>query len=177
MAEQEDNPSGKVVEEAPSGTPPASQTPDGSSKPTLSAEEEARRQEQSERDKSQASGKDTQDERLSYLEEREMERARDQHVSEFLTSNAEKFPNVKADDPLFKFAASKGDVEQIATELQNRFATMQQDALQSVQVESDFKPLTDEEIAKAEQEFEKTQEKTGKSQFGNFIDTVSRRKR
>ena len=172
----ENKPSGQEEEAPNNGTPPAS-TPDGSRKPEVTPEEQQRRQEQSERDRQRQQEENGDEDRISFLESREMERARDQHVKDFLSENSDKYPNVKADDPLFKYATSKEDVSDIAAQLQNRFKDMQQEALSSVQTDDSRRLLTDEEIEAEEKRLEEETAKTGKSNFGNFIDTISRRKK
>lgn len=175
----ENNPSPKPAEDstpAPKADEgqPAPKADDGSSaKPD--PVEQARREQQSKKDKA-VSEKSDLEETVEFLSSREAERERDAHVNTFLTENAEKYPNVKPDDPMFKYATSKEDVADIATQLQNKFMDMQQDALRSVQTESE-QSLTDEEIAKKEEELEAETEKEGRSTFGNFIDNLGRRKK
>lgn len=176
MAETEDNSSAQAGDEVQSGNAPASKAPDGSGAPEVSAAELARRQQQSEQDRGKKTETDDVGSRLNFLEARELERVRDQHVTDFLSSNAKDYPNVKADDALFKYASSEDEVKEIATEIQNRFMTMQQEALSSVQSEPETW-LTEEEYAAREKELEETASKTGKSQFGGFMDALQRRKR
>lgn len=173
MANEEDNSSAQVVEEQQQPQPSA--TPDESNKPEISAAEQARRQQQSEADKGKKVESDDFVSRVEFLEQREMERVRDQHVSGFLRDNASDYPNVKADDPLFKYANSEDDVKDIAAEIQNRYKTMQQEALSSVQTEPDW--LTEEEIAEEEKKLEEDTTKHGRSNFMGFLNTQQRRKR
>lgn len=174
MAE-EDNPSGQAPtgEENKGAEKPAPKGPDGSEKSNISPAEQARRDAQSEKDKG---SQDDLRETVDFLSSREAERARDSYVSDLLTKEAEKFPDVKSDDPMFKYATSKEDVEEIATTLQNRYKDMQQDALRSVQAEPD-QGLTDEEIATKETELEKETQEQGRSTFGNFLGNLQRRKK
>lgn len=176
MAEENNapNPSGEDSNADANGQPPVKDE-GASSKPTVDPAEQARRDQQSKKDKANSELDDT-TERLSFLEAREMERARDEFVSELLTGS-DKFPDVKSDDPMFKYATSKEDVEEIATNLQNKFKDLQQQALDSVQTEGSVKLLTDEEIAEQEKVLEKKVNETGHSQFGNFIGNLQRRKR
>lgn len=175
MAEENNapNPSGEDSNANASGQPPAKDE-GASSQPTVDPAEQARRDQQSKKDKANSELDDT-TERLSFLEAREMERARDEYVSELLTSS-DKFPDVKADDPLFRYAGSKEEVEEIATQLQNRFKDMQQRALESVQTEGADKLLTDEEIEQANKELEKKTRETGQSTFSSFLSNIQRRK-
>lgn len=154
---------------------PASPAPDGSKKPEITPEEQARREQQSAKDRA-AGGKDEFSERIDFLEAREMERVRGEYVSDLLTSETETYPNVQANDPLFKFATSKEDVKEIATQLQNRFTEQQQAALQSVQTQSD-QSLTDEEIAEREKELEKETTEHGRSTFGQYFNNLTNRRK
>lgn len=172
----ENKPSGQEDKSGSNGTTPPAPSPDGSRKPEISPDEQARRAEQSQRDKETKNEDDSLREDVDYLRAREAERARDSFVSDLLTKEAEKFPNVKADDPLFKYATSKEEVEEIAKDLQNRFTDLQQDALRSVQTESE-QSLTDEEIAEKEKELEKESNESGRSTFGSFMDNLGRRKK
>jgi len=177
----ENNPSGQeAIEDNKGGEPqgePASQAPDGS-RSQLSPDEQARRDAQSQRDREAAQNNkgDSDEDRISFLEAREMERVRQETVSSFLTDNSKDYPDVKTDDPLFKYAGSKDEIKEIATELQNRFMDMQQAALQSVQTES-VETLTDEQIAEKEVELEKQSRESGRSTFGNYIDNLGRRRK
>jgi len=178
----ENNPSGQDAnggnqDPAPKPDQNPSPAPDGSGS-QVSPEEQARRDEQSRKDREAASNPKgyESEERLSFLEAREMERVRKEHVSEFLTENAKDYPNVKSDDPLFKFAGSKEEVKEIATNLQNRFTTLQQEALSSVR-EGDDQSLTDEQIAEEEKKLEEDTSATGKSNFTNWMGTLQRRKK
>lgn len=168
------NSSGEDSNANANGQPPV-QDDGASSKATVDPAEQARRDQQSKKDRANAELDET-TERLSFLEAREMERARDEFVSELLTGS-DKFPDVKPDDPLFKYATSKEDVEEIATQLQNRFKDLQQKALDSVQTEGSVSLLTDEEIAEQEKVLEKKVNETGQSQFGSFLGNLQRRKR
>lgn len=173
----ENKPSGQEENQANNnGSTPPENTPDGSRSKDISPEEQARRAEQSQRDKEAKGEDESLREDVDYLRAREAERARDSYVSELLTKESEKFPNVKSDDPMFKYATSKEEVEEIATTLQNKFTEMQQDALRSVQTESE-ESLTDEQIAEKEKELEKEAHESGRSTFGNFIDNLGRRKK
>lgn len=176
MAEENNapNPSGEDSNANASGQPPVKDE-GASSQPTVDPAEQARRDQQSKKDKANSELDDS-NERLGFLEAREMERARDEYVSTLLTDK-DKFPDVKADDPLFKYAGSKEEVEEIATQLQNRFKDLQQQALESVQTEGSTKLLTDEEIDEANKQLEENVHKTGQSQFGNFLSNIQRRKR
>lgn len=171
----ENNPSGQEENGASNGNPPASKAPDGSSKPEISSEEQARRAEQSEKDKQAGKEDDSLRQDVDYLRAKEAERARDSFVTDLL-SDKDKYPNVDPNDKLFKYAASKEEVEEIATELQNKFTDLQQNALRSVQTESE-QSLTDEEIAQKEVELAKEAEESGRSTFGNFMDNLGRRKK
>lgn len=172
----ENKPSGQEDNAGSNGKTPPTPSPDGSRSNGISPEEQARRAEQSEKDKQAGKEDESLREDVDYLRAREAERARDGYVSELLTKEAEKFPNVKVDDPMFKYATSKEEVEEIATNLQNRFTDLQQDALRSVQIESE-ESLTDEEIAEKEKELEKETQESGRSTFGNFLDNLGRRKK
>lgn len=178
MAE-ENNSANKGAEDS-KGKPPEGQPAEEpkveSSNQAVDPAEQARRDQQSKKDRANSENDDLR-ETVDFLSSREAERARDSYVSDLLTKDAEKFPNVKADDPMFKYATSKEDVEDIATKLQNKYTDMQQDALRSVQAGEDEKPLTDEEIAEREKELEKEADESGRSTFGGFLDTITRRKK
>lgn len=176
----DENNSGTPPAEDSNGKPPEGQpAPKGeseSSQPPVDTAEQARRDQQSKKDKA-VSEKDDLRETVDFLSSREAERARDSYVSELLTSEAEKYPNVKADDPLFKYATSKEDVEDIAKQLQNKFLDQQQDALRSVQTEDPDKGLTEEERQAEYDKLEETTKKEGRSTFGNFLKTAQRKKK
>ena len=174
MAEEDKSTDKPVVEEPKVVEKPASKTPVDSEKPGLSPEEVKRREEQSNKDKS--SSKTDDEDRLSFLEARENERMKDEFVNSLLSKEAEKYPDVKADDPLFKYASSEEEVEQIAKDIQNRVIDIRQKALVDVQIEPD-EGLTDEQIAEAEEKMEKETIETGRSNFGNFLGNIQRRKR
>lgn len=146
------------------------------SNPPVDPAEKARRDQQSKKDKANAENDSLRDD-VDYLRMREAERARDEHVQTFLQDNAEDYPDVKSDDPMFKYAQGEEDVKAIASELQNRFKTMQQDALASVQSGSSQELLTDEQIAEREEKLEEETHKTGESRFNRFLDNLDRRKR
>jgi hypothetical protein len=170
----ESNPSDKPpVEDSSKDGQPTDKGSDGSSKPTVDLAEQARRDQQSKKDQANSHNEGLQ-EQIDFLSAKEAERSRDSYVSQLLT-DTEKYPNVKADDPMFKFAASKEEVEEIATELQNKFTGLQQDALRSVQLESD-NTLTDAQIAEQEVELEKTTKEQGKSTFTSYLSNLQRRK-
>lgn len=153
----------------------ASQAPDATKKPDISPQEQARREAQSQKDKEKSSESDNFSERMDFLEAREMERVRSEFIGELL-SDTETYPNVSKDDPMFKYATSKEEVKEIATQLQNRFKEHQQEALRSVQSESE-QSLTDEEIAQREKDLEKETRETGRPTFGQFMNNLSRRKK
>lgn len=163
------------VEDSSQGGQPTDQGGGGSSNQSVDPAEQARRDQQSKKDKANSENDELR-ETVDFLSQREAERARDQHVSEFLTSNSDKYPDVKPDDPMFKYATSKEDVEEIATTLQNKYKDMQQNALKSVQFESD-NGLTDEEIAANLANLEKETKETGKSTFGSYLDNITRRRK
>lgn len=154
---------------------PADNGADESKNTGIDPAEQARRDQQSKKDKANADKSDA-EERLSALEARESERLRDQHVQDFLSENSDKFPDVKADNPMFKYALSEEDVKSIATDLQDQYKDMQQRALSDVQLESE-KLLSDEEIAEKEKELEEEVTKTGRSGFSSFLETAVRRKK
>jgi hypothetical protein len=168
----DDNNSVEPVAEDSQGQP--ADTATESSKPPVNPAEQARREQQSKKDQA-ISQKSELEEQVDFLSAKEAERARDSYVSE-LVADTVKYPNVRSDDPLFKYATSKEEVEEIATQLQNRFMDLQQDALRSVQTESD-QTLTDEQIAEQEAEFEKTTKENNTSTFGQFYSNLTRRKR
>jgi len=159
--------------EKPEGKP--AEKPEDESKTNVDPSEQARRDQQSKKDKALAE-KDDSNERLSFLEARENERMRDSFVNDLLTSEADKYPDVKANDPLFKYATSEEEVVEIAKEIQNKVKTAEQEALSKVQAEPD-QGLTDEEIAEKEKVMEEETQKTGKSNFIPFLSNVQRRKR
>lgn len=174
MAEQENIPPVvPPVEDSPQGGQPTDQGNGGKS-PAVDPAEQARRDQQSKKDQAIAD-KSGLEEQVEYLSAREAERARDTFVSDLLTKEAEKYPNVKADNPLFKYAASKEEVSEIAAQIQNQFTDLQQDALRSVQTE--VETLTDEQIAEREKELEAETNNTGRSNFGGFLSTIQRRKK
>lgn len=177
MAE-DNNPVNKGAEDSNGGEPagqPAIKPDTGSSKPAVDPAEQARREQQSKKDQAIVE-KDSLADEVAFLSAKEAERARDSYVSELLTNGAEKYPNVKADNPLFKYAASKEEVEEIAVQIQNQFKDLQQEALSSVQTEG-VQTLTDKEIAEQEVELEKTANNEGRSTFGSYLTNLSRRKR
>ena len=174
MAEP-NNPVTPVAEDStkPVGQP-APNTEPGSSKPPVDPAEQARRDQQSKKDQA-ISEKNDLESRVDFLDAKEAERARDTYVSDLL-KDTNKYPNVKPSDPMFKYATSKEEVDEIATELQNKFTDLQQDALRSVRTESD-QSLTDEQIAEQEIELEKQSKEESKSTFGSFMNNLQRRKR
>jgi hypothetical protein len=177
MAKDDTNPSQTPAEDLSTDNvdgQPATQGDDGSKTPAVDPAEQARRDQQSKKDK-KASELDETSERLNFLEAREMERVRDQSVSDFLSRHSDKYPDVAKTDPLFKHAENEDAVKEIADEIQNRYKDAEQKALERVQVESD-QGLTDEEIAEQEKELEKEVNETGTSRFGNYITNLGRRK-
>jgi hypothetical protein len=171
---QEEISTGQEDNTGSNGEQPPVKAPVGTDAPQLSPQEQARREEQSIKDKENAGGKEDLLETVDFLKARELERQRDDHVRQVL-SDTDKYPNVKADDPLFKFAGSPEEVETIATTLQDRYKDMQQQALLSVREEPDV-ALTDEQIAERDQEREKTMRETGKSSFGSWLSDRQSRK-
>ena len=174
-----------MADESNTSTPPAEDsvpavadpgqpatTGDDVSSTTVDPAEQARRDQQSQKDKAKAEASDK-DEKLDFLLARESERLRNETVDTFLTENKDKYPNVTKED--LRFANSKDEIKELADHVQNRFKTLQQDALKSVQVQPD-KGLSAEEFAEREKQLEEDQSKTGKSQFGNFMDAVRRKK-
>lgn len=155
------------------GQPPANEGVPSDNKPPIDPSEQSRRDMQSKKDKSQHQNDDMA-ERLSSLEMRESERVRDQYVNELISGNKDKYPNVDPNNPMFKYATSKDEVEDIAKQLQNQFTDMQQKALESVQSEPEY--LTDEQIAQKNTELEKEVKETGKSRFSQYMSNLSRRK-
>lgn len=174
MAEANNLPETPAGEDSlPSGQPP--ENADGkSSAPSVDPAEQARREQQSKKDRAN-SEKDDLRETVEFLTSREAERERDNYIVEFLGSSSD-YPDVKSDDPMFKYATSKDDVEEIAKTLQNKYKDMQQKALASVLVEGE-QSLTDEQIAEKEAELEKQTQEHGKSTFGSWLDVRSRRKK
>lgn len=173
MADANNEPATPPVEDSvPTGQP--TNNGDGSSenKPTVDATEQARRDQQSQKDRA-ISDKDKQSEDMNYLLAKEAERDRDSYVANVL-SDKEKYPNVEANDPMFKYANSKEEVDEIAKELQNRFTDMQQNALKTVR--SEPQQLTDEQIVEEQNRLEEDTIKNGRSNFGGFLNTVTRRK-
>lgn len=138
------------------------------------ATELARREQQSKKDKV-TSQKDELAEQVEFLSAKEAERARDSYVSE-LVSDKSKYPNVEANDPLFKYATSKEEVEEIAKDIQNRYTTLQQKALSDVQSEPD-QTLTDEQVEEEEKKLEEDAVKRDTSRFSDFLNIQARRKR
>jgi len=175
MADSNNTPVVPPVEDSPNGGQPTDQGSGVSSNQSVDPAEQARRDQQSKKDKA-ISETDELRETVDFLSNREAERARDEHVKTFIASNGDKYPDVSPDDPMFKYATSKEDVEEIATTLQNKYKDMQQNALRSVQIESD-QSLTDEEIATNLEQLQTVTKDTGKSTFGDYINTITRRKR
>jgi len=171
---QEDKLSGQEENTGSNGAQPPVNSPDSSDAPQISPQEQARREQQSNKDKESSSGQEDLLETVDFLRGRELERQRDDHVKTVL-SDKEKYPDVKADDPLFQYAASPEDVEKIAANLQNRFKEVQQQALLSVREEPDV-VLTDEQIAERDQEREKQMRETGKSSFSSWLSDRQSRK-
>jgi hypothetical protein len=154
------------------GQPPVIEGTPSDNKP--SDAELARREQQSKKDKV-TSEKDDLTEQISYLSAKEAERERDAYVSSLL-SDKDKYPNVDANDKLFKYATSKEEVEEIAVEIQNKYTTLQQKALADVQ-ERQPETLSNEQVEEQETKLEEETQKSGTSMFGNFLNLQARRKR
>lgn len=153
------------------GQPPVNNQASSDNKPNEA--EQARRDQQSKKDRA-ISEKEELAQQVEFLTAKEAERARDAFVTE-LVSDKTKYPNVEPTDPLFKYATSKEEVEQIAKEIQNRYTTLQQNALADVQTEPES--LTDEQLVEEEKKLEEEAQKTGTSKFGSFLSLQGRRKR
>lgn len=152
---------------------PANNEGASSENKSVDSAEQARRDQQSKKDKANSELDEFRSE-LSTLKEAHAIQERDKYVAT-VVSDKEKFPNVEADDPMFKYAYSKEEVEEIAKTLQDKYSTMQQKALSDVQSEPEY--LTDEQIAENEQKLEKEVQESGTSKFGSWFDNISRRKR
>lgn len=172
MAEENNNLPNKSGEDSGNGQPPVNDE-GKSEKPQIDPAEQARRDQQSKKDKAVDEADELRDQ-VDFLTSREAERARDAYINDFLTTNAEKYPNVTSED--LKFADSKEGIEELANHLENKFKDLQQKALSSVQEEA-ITPLTDEEIAERNKELEKQVAETGQSKFSGFIENIQRRKR
>jgi len=164
-------------ENNPSTQPPAEDSPeqksdgqpapkgdDGSSTPPIDTTEQARRDQQSKKDKANSSI-DPKDDTMDFLLGREMEREREKYVSDFLTENKDKYPNLDAKD--LRFANTPDDVKELADHLQNKYKTMQQEALSSVQA-TDVE-LTPAQLKEAEKALEKESQTTNRSTFGAWL--------
>lgn len=150
------------------GKPPEGQpAPKGdasSSNTNIDPAEQARRDQQSKKDQANSALTDK-DEQIDFLLSRELERERDSVISNFLSENKEKYPNVTADD--LKYARSEDEVEELAKHLENKYKSMQQKALSDVQGTETV--LTPEQLKEAEEALAKETKETGRSTFGSWL--------
>lgn len=173
MAEQNNDATDTQAEDLSQDRQPVNNEGASSEKPQVDKAEQARREQQSKKDKALTQN-DELTSRLASLEEAEAVRARDSYVAQ-VVADKEKYPNVDADDPMFQYAYSKEDVESIAKNLQDKYATLQQKALSDVQSEPEY--LTDEQVEEEEKRLEEEADKSGSSKFGNFLNLQARRRR
>ena len=131
---------------------------------------ESHRKMQSERDKAKAE-KQSFEERLAAMEDRDALAARDSAISSFLKKNGDKYKDVEAED--LEFATSPDEIEVLAKRSQAKADRIRNEALKSLK-EVPEESLTAEEKAKALANLEK-EVKPGESKFGSFLN-IQRKK-
>lgn len=155
----------------PANTPPASSdekpatTADndggqGSPAPVEDKQAEAYRKMQSEKDKTAAENGDLR-ETVEFLQQEAAERMKNKAIGDFLKENAEKYPDVTAED--LQFATSEEDLERIATHWQTKAAKQRQ------QVLADVRQVPDNSITETEKQKELDKLKTSNSP-NRFLD-------